>query len=316
MTKYILRRILLALPTVLLVMFMTFMMLRLVPGSLVDTMMADRPYATAQDRADLEKQLGLDEPIPQQFVKYVWHVARGDLGESPWTSTAVTSELRRRLPVHGGVRPDGDHLWALRFSANRCAVGHPPGHHQRLPCAEFRHPGAVRAVLLQRDDHHRVWPEVGLDAAADLQGMGGGAILPPLLLSRARDLARAFAGRRCDAPDAHDDAGGPSTGLHKDGLGEGPARALRHLPARDEERAHPCDHHRRFAGRHRRQRDSIILETIFNMPGVGRYFVGAILQRDYPSVQGVVLVLATVIVVVNLVIDLSYAWLDPRIRYS
>ena len=52
------------------------------------------------------------------------------------------------------------------------------------------------------------------------------------------------------------------------------------------------------------------------MPGVGRYFVGAILQRDYPSVQGVVLVLATVIVVVNLVIDLSYAWLDPRIRYS
>ena len=99
MTKYILRRCLLAIPTVLLVMFMTFMMLRLVPGSLVDTMMADRPYATAEDRAALSRQLGLDEPIPEQFVKYLWHVARGDLGESPWTTTPVTDELKRRLPV-------------------------------------------------------------------------------------------------------------------------------------------------------------------------------------------------------------------------
>jgi peptide/nickel transport system permease protein len=61
---------------------------------------------------------------------------------------------------------------------------------------------------------------------------------------------------------------------------------------------------------------TIILETIFNMPGMGRYFVGAILQRDYPSVQGVVLVLATVVVFVNLLVDLTYGWLDPRIRYS
>ena len=61
---------------------------------------------------------------------------------------------------------------------------------------------------------------------------------------------------------------------------------------------------------------TIIIETIFNMPGVGRFFVGAILQRDYPSVQGVVLVLATVVVFVNLLIDLAYGVLDPRIRFS
>src|SRR5690349_10921439 len=99
MTTYIIRRMLLAIPTILLVMFMTFMMLRLVPGSLVDTILADRPYSTAEDRAALEEQLGLDEPIPQQFAKYSWHVMQGDLGESPWTTTPVTSELRRRLPV-------------------------------------------------------------------------------------------------------------------------------------------------------------------------------------------------------------------------
>jgi peptide/nickel transport system permease protein len=61
---------------------------------------------------------------------------------------------------------------------------------------------------------------------------------------------------------------------------------------------------------------TIILESIFNIPGVGRYFIGAIFQRDYPSVQGVVLVLAVIVVLVNIVVDLTYGWLDPRIRYG
>jgi peptide/nickel transport system permease protein len=61
---------------------------------------------------------------------------------------------------------------------------------------------------------------------------------------------------------------------------------------------------------------TIILESIFNMPGTGRYLVGAISQRDYPSIQGVVLVLAVAVVVVNILVDISYALLDPRIRYS
>jgi ABC-type dipeptide/oligopeptide/nickel transport system permease component len=61
---------------------------------------------------------------------------------------------------------------------------------------------------------------------------------------------------------------------------------------------------------------TIILENIFNMPGVGRYLVGAIGQRDYPSIQGVVLVLAVAIVLVNIIVDMAYAVLDPRIRYS
>ena len=99
MVEYVLRRILLAVPTILLVMFMTFMLLRLVPGSLVEIMLAERPYASAEDKVLLEKQLGLDQPIPTQFVKYVFHAAQGDLGISPWTTTPVTEELGRRLPV-------------------------------------------------------------------------------------------------------------------------------------------------------------------------------------------------------------------------
>jgi peptide/nickel transport system permease protein len=61
---------------------------------------------------------------------------------------------------------------------------------------------------------------------------------------------------------------------------------------------------------------SVIVETIFNVPGIGRYLVTAIGQRDYPIIQGVNLVVATVIVVTNLVVDVSYSLLDPRVRYS
>lgn len=61
---------------------------------------------------------------------------------------------------------------------------------------------------------------------------------------------------------------------------------------------------------------TIILESIFNMPGIGRFLVTAILQRDYPSVQGVVLVLAIVVVFVNLVVDVTYGLLDPRVSHG
>jgi peptide/nickel transport system permease protein len=61
---------------------------------------------------------------------------------------------------------------------------------------------------------------------------------------------------------------------------------------------------------------SVIVETIFNVPGIGRYLVTAINQRDYPIIQGVNLVIATVVVLSNVVVDVSYSVLDPRVRYS
>src|SRR5262249_6852851 len=61
---------------------------------------------------------------------------------------------------------------------------------------------------------------------------------------------------------------------------------------------------------------AVIIETIFNLPGVGLLFISAIFTRDYPVIQGLVFFLALVFVFVNLLVDLSYALLDPRIRYS
>ena len=96
MAQYFVRRLVLAVPTILLVIFATFLIVRLVPGDIVSIMMAERPYATQQDREILRKELGVDKPIPVQFVIYLGRVVRGDLGQSPWTKTAVTEELGRR----------------------------------------------------------------------------------------------------------------------------------------------------------------------------------------------------------------------------
>ena len=60
---------------------------------------------------------------------------------------------------------------------------------------------------------------------------------------------------------------------------------------------------------------TVVIENIFNMPGVGRFFFEAVQNRDYPSIQGVVLVIAVVIVLTNIAVDLTYAYLDPRIRF-
>jgi peptide/nickel transport system permease protein len=61
---------------------------------------------------------------------------------------------------------------------------------------------------------------------------------------------------------------------------------------------------------------SVIIEQVFNIPGMGRLAVTAILNQDYPYVQGIVLIVATAVMLVNLLVDLAYGWLDPRIRFS
>ena len=61
---------------------------------------------------------------------------------------------------------------------------------------------------------------------------------------------------------------------------------------------------------------SVIVETVFNIPGMGRLAVSAVLNQDYPYVQGIILIVAAVVTIVNLVVDITYGWLDPRVKYD
>jgi len=315
MVEYVLRRILLAVPTILLVMFMTFMLLRLVPGSLVEIMLAERPYASAEDKVLLEKQLGLDQPIPTQFVKYVFHAAQGDLGISPWTTTPVTEELGRRLPVtlEFGLFAI---LAGLMISM---PVGVIAAIRQDTFADYFGRSFAILALSVPYFFTATILivfgPKWGWTPPLIYKGWTDGPfehlyyyMTPAVLLgvTLAGSVMRMTRTMMLEV-------------LRQDYIRTAWAKGLR-------ERSVILRHAVKNAfipvitivglqvgiaisG-------TIIIESIFNMPGVGRYFVGAILQRDYPSVQGVVLVLASVVVFVNLLVDLTYGWLDPRIRFS
>ncbi|MCA9831008.1 MAG: ABC transporter permease [Dehalococcoidia bacterium] len=315
MVEYVLRRILLAVPTILLVMFMTFMLLRLVPGSLVEIMLAERPYASEDDKALLEKQLGLDEPIPTQFVKYVFNAAQGDLGISPWTTTPVTEELGRRLPV---TLEFG--LFAILAGLTiSMPVGVIAAIRQDTFADYFGRSFAILALSVPYFFTATILivfgPKWGWTPPLIYKGWSDGPfehlyyyMTPAILLgvTLAGSVMRMTRTMMLEV-------------LRQDYIRTAWAKGLR-------ERSVILRHAVKNAfipvitivglqvgiaisG-------TIIIESIFNMPGVGRYFVGAILQRDYPSVQGVVLVLASVVVFVNLLVDLTYGWLDPRIRFS
>ncbi len=316
MAQYFVRRLVLAVPTILLVIFATFLIVRLVPGDIVSIMMAERPYATQADRDQLRKELGVDKPIPVQFVTYSGKVLRGDLGQSPWTKTAVTEELGKRLPVTAQLGffaiflglviaiPIGI-LSAVRQDTARDYVA------RSFAILALSVPSFFIATLLI------VFPQrwFGWSPPLIYKGWADGPVdhiyyffFPALLLGigLAGGVMRLTRTMMLEV-------------LRQDYIRTAWAKGLR-------ERSVIFRHVTKnafipvitFIGLQVgvAVSGSIIIESIFNIPGVGKFFVGAILQRDYPSVQGVVLVLSTVIVFVNLLVDLTYAYLDPRIRYA
>jgi peptide/nickel transport system permease protein len=306
----------LAIPTIFFVMFATFAMVRFVPGDVVELILAENPYATEEDAAALRKQLGLDEAVPIQFARYVGKLVQGDMGESPWTGRAITSELRGRLPI------------TLEFGLLSVVLGLfvalPVGIisaiRQDTPIDYIARSFAIlslsvpyffTATLLV------IFPVIWFGWAPPLTYSGWSEgpwdhlyymFFPALLLgvNLSGSVMRMTRTMVLEV-------------MRQDYIRTAYAKGLRE---------------RTVLTRHAMKNalipvitiiglqvgtalsGTLIIETIFNMPGVGRYFIGAIIARDYPSIQGVVLVLATVVVFVNLAVDLIYAAVDPRISYA
>ncbi len=316
MTQYIVRRLLLAIPTLILVMFATFMFVRIIPGDVVEMIMAESPYADEEFRQSLEEQLGLDQPIPEQFARYSFNVLQGDLGESPWTGRAVSAELQNRLPVTlefglyaillGLVIAIPIGVWA---AMRQDTFGDYAG--RSFAILGLSVPYFLTALLLV------IFPQMwfGWTPPLSYTPWSDGVFAhlyyyfwPALLLgiNLAAGIMRMTRTMMLEV-------------LRQDYIRTAWSKGLR-------ERVVIIRHSLRNAmipvltviglqvsiaiG------GTIILETIFNMPGIGRYFIGAVFNRDYPSIQGVVLVLAAVIILTNLVVDVLYGVLDPRIRYS
>jgi peptide/nickel transport system permease protein len=313
MRSYVLRRLLVAVPSLLIASLIVFTLPRLIPGDVVQLMLEEKAYG--KDLDDLRAKLGLDRPVHVQYFQWLGEIARGNLGESLWTRQPVLHELARRLPVTAtlgalalgvailigipigviaAVRQDG----VLDFFARSAAI-------LGLSIPSFVK--AIVVILLPA-----IWwgwtPLVRfVEFSADPATWILQFILPAVILgiASASGIMRLTRGMLLEV-------------LRQDYVRTAWAMGLR-------ERVVVLKHGLKnavipvvtvlglqvagIAG------GSVIIEWIFGIPGMGQFLVDAIVQRDYPVIQGINLVIVTIIVLTNLAVDLTYAVLDPRIRY-
>lgn len=333
MTQYILRRIVLLIPVMLGVTFFAYTML-LLTGDPTSALAGE--HATPELRQAVRERLGLDDPLPVQYARFLIRLAQGDLGRSVMTRSPVATELRLFFPATIEL--------ALAAMIIAVLVGVPLG-----ALAGYRHNtfidlgtmlGSLVGVsmpifwlalmLLWVFGLKLGWfPTTGrLDPDVELKTITNLYVLDSLLTGNGQALADSLHHLALPAlalstiPTAFIARITRSAML--DVLGEDYIRTARAKGLR--ESVVMAQHALKnallpvvtviglqtgylLAG-------AILTETIFAWPGMGRWIVNAIVARNFPVVQAGVLVFAFVFVFVNLVVDVSYAWLDPRIHYE
>ena len=319
MRAYVIRRVLLVIPTLFLVSALVFLSVRFIPGDIVDVMSARMEYVGSGDinRELLRERLGLDRPVYVQYARWVSDILlRGTLGESLYGGFRVEERLAGRLGITielGLVAVIAGLLIALPvgvYSAIR-----------QYTAADYA--GRSFAILglatpnfwigLMVMIYPAIWwgwtpPMTHVRFTAEPWENLRMFIIPSLILGTylAASTMRMTRTMMLEV-------------LRQDYVRTAWAKGLRE---------------RRVVLRHAVKNalipvvtlvglqlpiiagGSVIIENIFNLPGLGRLMLIALNERDYPVISGVNLFFATVVVLVNLVTDLTYAFLDPRIRYE
>jgi ABC-type dipeptide/oligopeptide/nickel transport system permease component len=304
--KYTLQRLLALIPVLFGVTLLTFAIIQVTPGDPVVLMLG--PHATPQQIAGLREQLGLNDPLYVQYGRYVWRALQGDLGKSFRGQTPVLREILDRLPS----------TVELTLAAMSLAI-----------------PGGVMVGTIAATTR-RKW----IDTTATLAAVTGLSI-PNYWLAIILILVFGVSLKWVSATGGE---GLKDLALPAMTLALAPAAALARLT-----RASILDVLREDFVQTARAKGlpwhkvtlvhvlpnalipvvtvfglelaamlggTVFVENVFARPGLGRFAVNAIVARDYPQIQGVVLLAATIYAVLNLAIDLGYGWLDPRIRYD
>ena len=313
MTAYIIRRLLATLPVMAVVTIFVFFLLRLAPGDPAAIIAGDD--ATAADLEAVRAKLGLNLPIYEQFGLWLWRLFQGDLGVSIFSDLPVTRLIAQRveptvaltlstlfvavaLAIPIGVIA----AWQARKLADRAVM--------IFAVMGFAIPGflaayiliwifAVKLQLLPVQGYRPIgegfWPFVeslilpsialGVTYMALIARITRASMLEVLSQDYIRTAnSKGLATKRVLLLHALKNAAVPIVTV----IGIGIALLISGV---------------------------VITETVFNIPGLGRLTVDAVLKHDYPIVQGLIMVFAAAKVLVNLMIDISYAFLDPRIRY-
>jgi peptide/nickel transport system permease protein len=332
--QYIARRLLALFPVLLGVSILVFALIRMIPGDPVTVMLGER--ARPEDIARLREQMGLDRPIYIQYFEWLGHVLRGDLGNSIINRTPVMGELMQRLPatielvffgmlfgvtvgvtigIVSAVKRDTWIDTGARFGAligvsmpvywlaliliYALAVNRqifPPSTRLDVELTVIRRTGFMLVDTLLMGDFqmflnalwHLVLPSIvlGTTIMPILARLTRSSMLEVLGQDYVRTArSKGLIEKTVIMRHALKNALLPIVtvvGLQLGGLLGG----------------------------------ALLTETIFSWPGMGLWTYRAILGRDYPIVQGAVLVSATIYVFANILVDISYAYLDPRIRYQ
>jgi peptide/nickel transport system permease protein len=310
MGRYILGRVLQLLPVLWLISLIVFMIMHVLPGDPAELMLAgaEGGAITPERLKELHKEMGLDDPVVVQYFRFVTNALVGDLGTS----------IRFRLPVTELIADRFASTMELSIAGLACAllIGVPLG----------------MVAALRQNSY--------VDAAA--MGIAYvGASMPIYWLGLVFILVFSFI-LGWFPPNGADDwrslvLPAATLGLVSSGL---IARLIRssmiEVLSEDYIRTSRAKGlpERLVLWRHGLKNalipvvtmiglqfggmlaGAVVTETVFSRPGVGRLVVSAILSKDYPLVQGCILFLATVYLAVNLAVDIAYAWLDPRIRYT
>jgi peptide/nickel transport system permease protein/oligopeptide transport system permease protein len=303
---FVIRRLILSIPTLIGVMIVVFLLLYVAPGDPVQDMVGER--ADAETIARLRKELHLDEPLPKQFILYAGGVLKGDLGNSYITQRPIIRDIKERFPKTLLLAGSAMLLASvLGITIGVLSARNPGGWFDRF--------GLGLAYLGISFPVYWVGLILILIFAVTLRwlppsGYGGikYLILPALALG-SRSIAFLARVTRSSMLDV----------LGSDFVRTARAKGLREqiVVARHALRnalipiitVLGLDFGYYLTG-------SILTETIFSWPGIGRYVVNAIARRDLPAINGTVLFLSIVFVLVNLITDLAYAKADPRVAYS
>ena len=306
MIRLIGRRLLATVPTLLGVLVVAFFLLNVAPGDPVAAMVGER--ADAATIARLRADLHLDDPLPAQFGRYLWDAVHGDFGRSYITQRPIARDLRERFPKTVQLA-----LAAMAFAAvGGIALG---------VVSAIRPGGAVDRAAMLLSYVGVSFPVYWVGLLLILlfavmlrwlppSGSGGLAylVLPALTLGM-RSVA--FLARMTRAAMLEVLSSDFVRTARAKGLNEA-AVIMRHgfrnalIPVIT---VLGLDTGSYLTG-------SILTETIFGWPGLGRYVLTAIEKRDLPAIQGSILFMSLVFVLVNLVTDLVYAKADPRIAYD
>lgn len=306
MLKYTIRRLLQTIPLLIAISFAAFIMMHLVPGDPVRNMMG---IEASKEAVEAERErLGLNDPLLVQYGRFLGGVLQGDLGTSIFTKQSVTEEILKKYPATIKLALGGTIFASVvgilagivsavkrnKLTDNVIMV---------LSLISVSTPSFFLALVLMLFFSLQLgWlPSMGLRTPLHY-------VLPIITLGMQSvgTIARTTRSSMLEV------------------LGQDYIRTSRSrgIPERVIIYSHAFKNAiipvltivgLRFGGL---LAGSMLVETVFSIPGIGRYLVDAVLERDYPVVQSTVLVLACTFVLVNLVVDLLYAVADPKIRYE